>query len=159
MDNLEHLARHPHSTGPNLAVRDTHESFLRLTRLARRGLKAPEALILLLESTVGPVDAPGTFRQAALAYGLCHCVVESGEPLVVVQTRDQGGSGAELIAFAGVPLRDLANGTVGALCVIDHRPRRWSDADLRFLRELGRAAETELALREATTQLTAGAPA
>jgi diguanylate cyclase (GGDEF)-like protein len=153
MDNLENSAR-PANT--QLAVRDAHEAFARLTRLARRELNAPEALISLLEDGTEPVPGDGTVRQEPLAYGLCHCVVDSGEPLVIVETRAQGHPD-EVVAFAGVPLREPSGRTVGTLGVLDHRPRRWTDAELRFLGQLGRAAETEIALRAAPSQLSSPA--
>jgi len=149
MDNLENLAR-PVNT--QLAVRDAHEAFARLTRLARRALNAPEALISLLEADTEPAAGDGSVRNAPLAYGLCHCVVESGEPLVIVETRARGEPD-DVVAFAGMPLREPSGRTVGTLAVLDHRPRRWTDAELRFLGELGRAAETEIALRGAPSQL------
>lgn len=46
--------------------------------------------------------------------------------------------------YAGHPLHAPDGHRVGTLCVIDHRPRELSAADLEALRDLATLAEAEL---------------
>ena len=63
-------------------------------------------------------------------------------------------TGEPLIRFyAGVPLRTLSGHAVGALCVIDHRPRRLNDDQRTALAALARAVSHFLELRQATRRL------
>ena len=52
-----------------------------------------------------------------------------------------------VVAYAGVPLTTTEGDTLGALCVIDRRPRDWSTGDhLSILGDLAQAAAAEMAL-------------
>jgi hypothetical protein len=71
--------------------------------------------------------------------------VASGEPFIVEDARDHPlvrdsrAVANGVVAYAGVPLE--ADGeAIGALCVIDSRPRRWSEEELGILRTLARSA-------------------
>jgi serine phosphatase RsbU (regulator of sigma subunit) len=54
-----------------------------------------------------------------------------------------------LLAWAGCPVRDAAGRVVGALCVADRLPRRWSTHDVKVLRALAAIASSEFALHAA----------
>lgn len=54
-----------------------------------------------------------------------------------------------LSAWAGCPVRDAAGRVVGALCVADRLPRRWSAHDVDVLRALAAVASGEFALHAA----------
>jgi serine phosphatase RsbU (regulator of sigma subunit) len=51
-----------------------------------------------------------------------------------------------LRAWAGCPVRDAAGRVVGALCVADQLPRRWTTHDVEVLRALAAVAAQEFAL-------------
>ena len=55
--------------------------------------------------------------------------------------------------YAGVPLRTITGRSVGALCVIDHRPRRLNDDQREALSALARSVSHFLELRQATRRL------
>ena len=150
------------------AVLDTppEPSFDRLASLAARLLRAPVALVSLVDterqffkSCLGLPEPLNTLRQTPLSHSFCRHVVTSGEPLVVedarlhavlkdnLAIRDLG-----IIAYAGIPLRTASGHVLGSFCVTDTRPRRWSDEDLDTLRTLAASVVTELELRRSAAE-------
>ena len=143
------------------------ERFDRLTRLARQLLRAPVALVSLLDaerqfflSAQGLAEPWAGRRQTPLAYSFCRAVVETELPMSVADAREdarmRGNPAVEelgVVAYAAVPLALPDGCVVGALCGIDHRPRAWTAAEERALRDLAGAVEAEMAaglrLREA----------
>ena len=143
------------------------QTFDRLTALATRLLGVPVALVSLVDenrqffvSCVG-VDEPWkTERQTPLSHSFCQYVVNSGEPLIVTDARDNPIVQTNLairdlnvIAYAGMPLRMSTGEVLGSFCAIDHVPRQWNEADLDALRTLADAAMAELELRTAFRNL------
>lgn len=55
-----------------------------------------------------------------------------------------------VVAYAGVPLRDLTGEPVGTLCAVDTQPHEWTDEDLTTLTDLAASAVSELQLLAAT---------
>jgi GAF domain-containing protein len=126
-----------------------------------RWLGVPVALVSLVEpdrqvfpGMTGLPEPWATSRSSPLEYSFCWHVVAAGEPLVVSDARehpllldspavDQLG----IAAYAGMPLTDEAGNVLGALCVADSAPRRWTDTQLDLLRGLADACSTELRLR------------
>jgi two-component system CheB/CheR fusion protein len=150
------------------AVLDTpsEPSFDRLAALAARLLRAPVALVSLVDagrqffkSCVGLPEPWNTRRQTPLSHSFCRHVVTSGEPLVVedarahpvlkdnLAVRDLG-----IIAYAGIPLRTASGHVLGSFCVTDTQPRRWSDEELDTLRTLAASVVTELELRRSDAE-------
>jgi hypothetical protein len=139
------------------------EAFDRLTRLARRLLDAPVALVALVDedrqffkSALGLPEPWATRRETPLTHSVCQHALDSAEPLVIADARtdplycdslaipDLG-----VVAYAGVPLVTAAGQALGTLCVIDHRPRRWTDEQIETLRTLAASVLTEIELHAA----------
>ena len=134
----------------------------RLARLAGRLLRAPVALVSLIDrdrqfftSCVGLPEPWASSRETPLSHSFCQQAVISRKPLVVgdarehpllrdnLAIRDMG-----VVAYAGVPL--LHDGhAVGTLCVIDRVPRLWTAEEISTLSDLAASAVTELRLRAA----------
>jgi GAF domain-containing protein len=83
-------------------------------------------------------------------------VVSSEHPLVVRNAHDDPLVRDNLaimdlgvVAYVGVPLRQGTGPVVGAVCAIDHRPRDWSDVQVKLLSEL--ADDVSAALGEAAS--------
>ncbi|GAB3848004.1 ATP-binding protein [Dactylosporangium cerinum] len=121
----------------------------RLTRLARRAVGVPSALVSLVDadgqvfvSVAGPVVGP----DSPVA-DLCRSVVDSDAPVAVT------GGGRLGPACAGHPLRTPDGQVLGAFCVVDHTPRQWTAEELDAVADLAGAAEVELALRLANSEL------
>ena len=120
-----------------------------IARLAARLLDAPTGLVTVVggarDDFLGAHGLPEHFlgRHAARDYSLCRYVVAADHPVAVDDmTTDETLRTHRLVvehgvrAFAGVPLRDTRDRPVGALTVVDTRPRRWSDQEQSALVEI-----------------------
>nr|WP_246326010.1 GAF domain-containing SpoIIE family protein phosphatase [Actinomycetospora corticicola] len=127
----------------------------------RRLLGVPVALVSLVDPGgqwfPGQAGLPHPWsvqRHTPLSHSFCQHVVASAEPLVVVDARDDARVDENLairdlgvIAYAGIPLLDGAGNVLGSLCAIDHRPRRWTAAELDLLSGLAAGCAAELRVR------------
>jgi hypothetical protein len=128
--------------------------FDQLTRLASTLLRVPNALVTLVTgdrqqvvsaSDDGPQSSNPPGSSQSLDNSFCKFAVSTAEPFVVRDAREHEwvrNSPAVpkgVIAYAGVPL-EVDGEMIGALCVIDSRPRSWSAEDLGTLRMLARSA-------------------
>jgi GAF domain-containing protein len=52
-----------------------------------------------------------------------------------------------IIAYAGMPIRSDDGHVIGTLCVVDHRPRAWTNEELAVLRDLADCVTAEIELR------------
>ncbi|WP_449065163.1 GAF domain-containing protein [Planomonospora algeriensis] len=145
-----------HATGlldvPRLPLLD------RVTRMATRLLDVPIARVsLIAEDRQVVLSAEGSSdslseRQSPLSQSMCRHLVLDDAPLTVTDTRDDerwrdivAVFRGELAAYAGVPVHEPGGQALGALCVIDHRPRPWRSEELRALEELAATAEAVIA--------------
>lgn len=136
---------------------DREPSFDRLVADAADLCAAPRAALNV-------VDACRVWAKATFGFGEreverggipCELVVAGGEELVITDTltdprfRDSPlvVGPAQLRAYAGVPLVSAEGIAVGALCVMDTRPRAFTPEQLRILRILAGHAVTILELR------------
>jgi PAS domain S-box-containing protein len=146
--------------GTGLIGSPQEEAFDRLAGLARKVLKAPTAMITLLDdahlhakSCAGPRDVVKSGRTP-VKETFCQHVVRSGEPLVVDDAREHeltSGLAAvksgKALAYAGVPLTLHGGFVVGTLCVLDTKPRAWKADDVSILEDLARSVLTEIEMR------------
>lgn len=144
----------------------------RLVAVAARAVQVPVVLVSLVDtarqrfpSQVGLTEPWASRAETPLSHSFCQHVVRSGAPLVVY---DAGAtalvSGNQAIpdlgvrAYAGYPLRDESGNVLGSFCVIDTRPRDWTDGELETVAGLGELAQSEIrariALARARTRLT-----
>jgi len=138
-----------------LRILDTpaDDRFDRLTRLARRVLRVPIALISLVDgerqwfkSRVG-LDIRETPRTASFC---AHAICRPGLMLVRDATDDPRFRDNPLVTgspwirfYAGHPVHGPGGWAIGTLCVMDHRPRDMSEADLQALTDLANIAEDQ----------------
>ncbi|EXG79724.1 ATP-binding protein [Cryptosporangium arvum] len=146
---------------PSVAVLD------RLTSLVTRVTGAPVALVSLVDagrqffvSAVGLPEPWRERRQTPLSHSFCQYVVSADAPLIISDARADELLCTNLaipdigvIAYAGFPLRSPEGRPLGSFCVIDTRPREWSQADLGVVADLAAAVESEIALRLSHTRL------
>ncbi|EAS46697.1 diguanylate cyclase, putative [marine gamma proteobacterium HTCC2207] len=131
------------------------ERFDRLTRMARRLFDVPIALVSLVDkdrqwfkSRIGlPVSE--TPRDISFCG---HSIL--GEEVFIIPdaSSDERFQDNPLVIdkpnirfYAGCPLRALNGTQIGTLCIIDDKPRDFSEADLSALTDLAAMAEQELA--------------
>ncbi len=146
----------------NLLDTPPEDGFDRLTRLAARLLEAPLALVTLLgrdrlwiKSQGGPLACPAT--EVRRENSFCPYTILSSDLLVVEDaSRDprfadnplvRGDSHARF--YAGAALFDRDGRALGALCILDIRPRTLSAEQKVLLRDLADSVQTEMELRRA----------
>ncbi|WP_129212064.1 PAS domain S-box protein [Crenobacter cavernae] len=147
-----------------LEVLDTapDEELDRITRTASRLFGVPIALVSLIDenrqwfkSRVG-LDVGETPRDLSF----CGHAILSDDALIV---EDAGGDarfcdnplvldGPRIAFYAGQPIRSLCGKRLGTLCLIDSRPRAFSQADADALRDLASLAERFFHSLEASTR-------
>jgi hypothetical protein len=165
------------ATGPAPAVQDPERlaaleatglldappqaSLDRLARLAARVLNAPVALVSLVDrdrqvfaGCIGVSEPWATQRETPLSHSICQHAVASRQPLIVSDVRRQPAlrdnlaiRDLDVVAYAGIPLITDAGHVLGTLCVIDHRARTWTSAEVEMLEDIAAAALTEIRLR------------
>jgi diguanylate cyclase (GGDEF)-like protein/PAS domain S-box-containing protein len=140
---------------------DSKTALDRLTLLLRRVLQAPVTMVSLLDdrrefflSQQGLPEPWAGRREIPLSHSLGQHVVASGVPWVISDARkhelvckhlELGDLG--IVAYLGVPLRDVGGQMLGSLCAIDTVPRTWNAEDLRTLEEFSALVMTELELQ------------
>lgn len=146
-----------------LSILDTkpEERFDRVTRMAKRIFDVPIALVSLVDanrqwfkSCVG-LDASETSRDISFCG---HAIL--GDKVFVINdaTQDDRFSDNPLVTddpnirfYAGCPLK-MANGNkLGTLCIIDQKPRAFSQNDIDTLVDLAAMVESELAALQLAT--------
>jgi PAS domain S-box-containing protein len=149
------------------------EALDRLTRLAAGLLRAPVALVSLVDdhrqffkSAVGLPEPWASRREAPLSHSLCQHVVAAAAPLRVDDApqhpigRDNLAV-AELgvVAYLGMPLISADGHALGSFCVIDSQARTWAEDEIAVLRDLAAAVMTEIELRTVVREAEAAARA
>ncbi|MFZ4776361.1 MAG: GAF domain-containing sensor histidine kinase [Terrimicrobiaceae bacterium] len=143
------------------------ESFDRYTRIAAALLHSDVSLISLVDSDrqffksqVGLPPPYNTTRQTPLTHSFCQLVVQSGEPLIVEDARQDERVSHNLairdlgvISYLGMPVTSREGFLLGSLCAINSHPRVWSHADQSLLADLAGAVSTEIELRQSTAAL------
>lgn len=138
------------------------EAFDRFAELAALTISTPVAYVSLIDVDrqifPGAVGLPRPWsdtRQAPLEHPLGHVTI-AGEPVIIADIRTDpriitAAGGIDVVAYAEMPLTDGDGRALGALCVIDQRPRDWTDRELLTLRTLAAACASELRLRIAAS--------
>jgi signal transduction protein with GAF and PtsI domain len=148
----------------NLLDTPAEEAFDQLARLACRIMEAPVALVSLVDqerqffkSCIGPVpEHIQSERETPLTHSFCRYAVESGRGLIIEDAKTnplvmsnpavtENGVGA----YAGFPLVTAGGQALGTLCVLDTKPRQWSQAQLEQLASLASVVSTTIEYRSA----------
>ncbi|MEO8800545.1 MAG: GAF domain-containing sensor histidine kinase [Polyangiaceae bacterium] len=136
----------------------------RFTRIAAAALGAPVALVSLVDSRrqffsslVGLPEPWASRRETPLTHSFCKTVVESGEDLVVTDATNDARVAKSLAitelgvrAYAGKPIRTSDDQVLGSFCVIDSKPRVWTEHELTLLGDICDAVTAEIELRRRT---------
>lgn len=131
------------------------ERFERITRLARRTLSVPVAAITLVNAEKQWFKSVAGWSVSELPRraSLCTLTLERNDLHVIADTHaDPRTRHHPLVVatpkfrfYAGFPLTDPTDMTVGTFCVFDLKPRRMSDADRRCILDLAAIAQREFA--------------
>jgi len=139
-----------------LGLLDTgpEERFDRHTRIAAAALDAPIALVTLVDrdrqwfkSHLG-----FDFSETPRDIGFCSHAILDDKPFVITDALrdDRFAENPAVLGdphvrfYAGIPLHAADGARVGALCIVDHRPRSLSAAQLKMLQDIARLVEEEL---------------
>lgn len=137
----------------------------RYARIATRALRAPVSLVSLVDdarqffAAAEGMEAPwNQKRETPLSHSFCQHVVNERSALIVDDAPcDQrvcdnlAVEELDVAAYAGVPLCDSDGNVLGSFCVIDDRPRKWSDDELALLSQLAEAVAEEIELARRTS--------
>jgi signal transduction histidine kinase len=143
------------------------EMFDRLTRIAAALVEAPIALCTIIapdrqffKSSFGLPAPFSSIRETPLTHSFCQHVVTGRQPLIVADAREDPLLKSNpavwelhLIAYAGMPLMSPEGEAVGSFCVIDSKPRQWTQRELAILKELADIVMREFQLRDLTRQV------
>lgn len=142
---------------------DAEEAFDRFTRLAARLLRAPVALLTLLDDRrqfFKSAFGVGEVHETPLAYSICANTVAVNAPLIIDDARlhpvvrdHPAIAQLGIAAYAGVPVVTQDAQPIGALCVVDTTPHAWSDDDVATLRELAQMVAAQIDMRRANNDL------
>ncbi len=138
------------------------ELFDRVAQLTAHLLDVPVVLLSLVDrnrqffkTQVGVPEPIATARQTPLTHSFCQWVVSSDEELVVPDVKRHSLLGENLAtrdlgvgAYAGVPLRADGVEPIGSFCVIDMKPHKWDERELRALRNAACVVDGLCALRQ-----------
>lgn len=139
----------------------TEAAFDRLTRLATIFLRAPIALVSLIDadrqffkSSVGLPEPWASRRETPLSHSFCQHTLASRAPLVITDARTDplverclAIREIGVVAYLGMPLITADGYALGTFCVVDTVARVWSDDELRIVQDLTAAVLTEIELR------------
>jgi len=144
--------------------------FDRLTRLASAALQAPIAAVSLVDDDrqfskqADAAAAPWKDRRGSpLTQAICRHVVQTGAPLIVPDARNTplvlapAGEETGVGAYLGMPLLDRERAIIGALCIIEHSPRQWTEHDITVLGDVAVLVQREIADRKANESLSSEA--
>lgn len=145
----------------NILDTQAEERFDRLTRLARRMFGVPIALVSLVDenrqwfkSCIG-LDVLETPRDISFCG---HAILGEDIFLIPDTEKDERFADNPLVTdaphirfYAGCPLRHIDGNKLGTLCIIDSKPRNFTEEDLASLRDLAELAEHELAAVQLAT--------
>jgi len=144
-----------------LGLLDTppEERFDRHARIAAAALDAPIALVTLIDRDRQWYKSHYgfDFSETSRDVGFCSHAILGDEPLVVNDALqdDRFADNPVVVGdphvrfYAGIPLHAADGARVGAFCIVDHKPRRLSAAQLRMLKDIARLVEEELDPRAA----------
>ncbi|HZI99263.1 MAG TPA: EAL domain-containing protein [Gemmatimonadaceae bacterium] len=128
------------------------ESFDRIARLAAAALRAPVAIVSLLDddrhvvkSSVGLTGRSRVWRKVPLALRYSRQVVSSGRPVFM-------GNNAESktpdgVAYAVAPIMMTDGHVIGTIAVVDTLPHGWTHTEVTSLMDVASMLVTELELR------------
>jgi predicted PurR-regulated permease PerM len=154
-NRLEELAR------LHLADGTPEEVFDRITKKLARIFEVPIALITFIDrdhqwfkSQVGLPEEIADARKISRELSVCGHLVANDELLVVEDlARDRRFANNPLLKerglrfYAGVPLRSN-NLPIGSLCILDVKPRRMTEREIRLLEVIGEDVMEEIKRRD-----------
>lgn len=159
--SLGELSRRAALRSVDLLDTPPEEQFDRFTRLAATALGAPVSLITLVDSDrqfyKSATGIPASWRSdeegPVGSWSFCRHTVALGETLAISDARHHGmvknhpATMRGVVAYLGVPLVVGGGHVLGTLCVMDFRPRDWTERERSLLSELAASVVSQVELR------------
>jgi GAF domain-containing protein len=146
---------------------ESEERFDRITRVLAALFDVPVAMVNFIGADVQTNKScfgmdSGMVMDKHLSF--CNHTIISDDPLIIRNALEDDRfkdnpnvkGGLNVRAYAGVPLHAIDGTRPGALCLIDTKPREFTEADVKLLLDMSAWAEIELnskQLREALDQV------
>lgn len=141
------------------------EAFTRLNRLATKLLKAPISIFSLIgeksqffKSAEG-FDIKPDNNEVPIDVSVCMYSLQ-GKPLKIEDTlghplfsENPAVKALNIVGYLGIPVVTKDGHPIGAVCVIDHKKRNWSDEEISILEEITSSFLSEIELRRAMNQI------
>ncbi|HEY0241155.1 MAG TPA: EAL domain-containing protein [Gemmatimonadaceae bacterium] len=128
------------------------ESFDRIARLAAASLRAPVAIVSLLDddrhvvkSSVGLSGRSRVWRKVPLALRYARQVVSTGRAAFIGNTTE--ARTPDGVAYAVAPIMMTDGHVIGTVSVIDTSPHAWTHSEINALMDIASLLVTELELR------------
>ena len=128
------------------------ESFDRIARLAAASLRAPVAIVSLLDddrhvvkSSVGLSGRSRVWRKVPLALRYARQVVSTGRAAFIGNTTE--ARTPDGVAYAVAPIMMTDGHVIGTVTVIDTSPHAWTHSEINALMDIASLLVTELELR------------
>jgi len=141
-----------------------HKEFDRLTQVAAKVVGAPVAFVSLIDSkrdfylSHSGFPEPLASQRTLEGRTFCHYSLLSQEPLVIHDAMQSGlyrevptVKSLGVQAYLGVPLCTESGEHLGSFCLIDFKPRTWSETDVALVSELAHATMREISLQKKVT--------
>ena len=147
----------------NLKVLDTlpGKRFDRITSLVARVFDVPVALVNLIDDSVQWLKLQDETQTSGMeiAPDFCAKTILADQPFVVEDVqKDPRFAGRALISgaievksYAGFPIHSPDGARVGTLCIMDGRPREFSEEQIENLKSFANMVDREFALLAQTT--------
>ena len=140
-------------------------AFDRLTRLASLAVRAPIALVTVLDddrqlfaSCIGLPEPWASMRETPLSHSFCQHVISCGELLIIEDARNHplvhdnpAIHDLGVVAYLGIPLVVESGDVLGTFCVIDSVPRTWTPDEIEMVASLAESAMAEIGCRHVAT--------
>lgn len=145
----------------NLKLLDTKPEFRfdRITKLARKFLNVPVAVISLVDEdrqwfkSVDGLDVSETPRDISFCG---HTILQNEAFIIKDATKDKRFADNPLVTnepfirfYCGIPIQEGGGEHIGTICIIDHSPRDISKKEVEILQDLAALAKAEIAVIEA----------
>lgn len=122
----------------------------KMTDFASKAIGAPISLVSMVandyqyfKSHVGLPEPWKSERRTPLSHSFCQHVVVSKQPLIIEDAREvdflkdnHAIPDLNVIGYLGFPLTLSNDTSLGSFCVIDGKPRQWTEAEIGIIREL-----------------------
>ncbi|HXH29820.1 MAG TPA: GAF domain-containing sensor histidine kinase [Bacteriovoracaceae bacterium] len=155
LDRLEALGR----TG--LFGTAPEEAFTRLNRMATKILKAPISIFSLIGENSQFFKSAAGFEittqnnEVPIDISVCQYSLQ-GTPLSIEDTKNHplfsdnpAVKALNIVGYLGIPVITKSGHPIGAVCVIDHKKRKWTEEEISILEEITASFLSEIELRQA----------